>query len=305
MLLSVLCAFFIAATIGFCVLVLAPVKLSCSGSYAESGHHAAFYLSWFHPSVFRCDINGQDRTYSIVAFGRFRLFSSVSDAASEKVSGDGEGGVGQHPRETPVVEKSAPLDDREKPHGHSGAAGSTPRQEKPREEPRAETVDKEKAEAKEKKVDDESDSRRKGMFGFLKEPAVLRVKIFLLNTRWRRRILGWLRASVLRFFHIVSVSFFRLHVRLGLDDPSQTGKAFGYYIAARHALAGAGNSRKEILFEPVFDREIAEADGRIEISSSIARLCLPVVLAVLTFPHVHTLILLLRARKIRTDKKMS
>jgi hypothetical protein len=301
MLLSVLCAFLIAATICFCVLIFAPVKLSCSGSYTESEHHAAFYLSWFHPSVFRCDINGQDRTYSIVAFDRFRLFSSKRDEAAKKPSDKEECGADQTPHEKPVVEKSTPVDGQDKTYGHS-SAGPALTQEEPRVEPRAGTVDKEKS--KEKKFDDESGSRGKGLFGFLKEPAVLRVKLFLFNEKWRHKILRWLRASVVRFFHIVSVPCFTLHVKLGLGDPSQTGKAFGYYIAAKNALAVAGrNSRKEILFEPVFDREIVEADGRIEISSSIARLCLPVVLAVLTFPYVHTLILVLRARKIGMTKK--
>jgi Protein of unknown function (DUF2953) len=303
MLLSAILALCIFAALAFGVFIFAPVKISCSGSYTESEHDAAFYLSWFHPSVLRCDVNGQKRTFSIIALGRYRLFSSTQDETPKKAPDKGNGGADQVPRQEPVVEKSAPFDEREKSYGHS-SAGPIPRQEKPREEPRAETVDKEKA--KEKKLDDESGRRRKGVFGFLKEPAVLRVKIFLLNARWRRRILGWLRASAVRFFHIVSVSCFKIHVKLGLGDPSQTGKAFGYYIAAKYAFAGTGrNSRKEILFEPVFDREITEADGRIEISSSIARLCLPVVLAVLTFPYVHTLILLLRARKIRTDKKKS
>jgi hypothetical protein len=301
MLLSILLSLFIFAAVIFAVFLFAPIRLSCSGSYSESSQHAVFFVCWFHPNVLRCDINGKTKSFSLVALGRFRLFSSEEEKVPENPPGSSSSSTERFPDEKPVIEKSTPAGGREETYSHKSPqpdAGAEKSREKPKEKP----VDKEKKE----KPGEETGGETRRMFGFLQRPAVKRVRIFISDANWRNKIFRWLQASVVRFFHIVSVTCFRLHVKLGFSDPSDAGKAFGYYIAAKNALMDTGGRRShtEIIFEPVFDREMIEADGRLEISSSIARLCLPVVLAVLTFPVLHTLILYWKARRIGKKQKI-
>jgi hypothetical protein len=293
MLLSILIAIGAGAVLAFALLLCAPLRLSFAGSYTGQARGSELLLSWLHPSVLRCVFDGKKRSFSIIALGRFRVFSPEEDREQKTAPAPGTGGADRLPDDEPVMGKSTPPGGREKTHDHV-SKGPPPKQEKSHQKQRRELVDKDKK---------EKDDAGPGLFGFWKRPAVRRVMVFLRDAWWRNKIIRWLRASVIRFFHIVSVTQFRLHVRLGLGDPAALGRAFGYYIAVKNALTDTGararNSCKEILFEPVFDREIAEADARIEISSSVARLCLPVVLAAVTFPYFHTLILYLRARRLK------
>ena len=289
MLLSIFLAIVICGALVFAGFFFAPLKLSLSGTFKESARHFTSYLSWFHPAVLRCDIDGGKRSFSIIVFGRFRLFSSEDDASPYPTGYDETPGpvpvTGKQnkarlrPEEQAVVEKP-PVPDEADGQKAAHAAGPS--------DSGKSTVSG-KSSAKEKKK----------FFGFMHSQPVQRTLVIVRDASWRRKIFRWLIASIARFFHIVSVSRFKLYVRLGLSDPSRTGQAYGFFVAAKNALADNGNSRKEILFEPVFDSEIAEADGEIEISSSLARLCLPLVLAVATFPFLHTLMVYLRVKRIK------
>jgi len=278
----------------FAIILFAPVKLSFSGSFKETAHRIALYLSWFHPAFLRCTIDEKKRSFSIIAFGRYRLFSTEDDETPGSIPVSGNGGEDLRPEEKSVVEKSSVLDEQQKTFGHVSKEKG-PEAEEYEDAHTAGPSDKEKRTERGKG----SVKEKKKIFGFMDSQRVKRVLVFLRAASWRHAILRWLRASIVRFFHVVSVSRFRLYVKLGLSDPGRTGQAFGYYIAAKNALADVGNSRKEILFEPVFNQEIAEAEGAIEISSSLARLCLPLVLAVATFPYLRTLIVYWKVKRIK------
>lgn len=298
MLLSIVYAIclFVAAVI--IIFFIAPIKLSCSGSYSESTHHAVVYFSWFHPGMLRCEINEKKHSFSIIILGRWRVFSSQEARGADQGPGPNNETAETVPQEPPIVKKPLAKGDDEKPSGHF-SHGPRPVQEKPENvsQRKRDEIDKDEKE----KAKGASGEKTNTPSGFLQKPTVRRVKVLLSDAAWRNKIFRWLKGSAIRFFHIASVSCFRLHVTLGLGDPCQTGRIFGYYIAAKNALTDPRGSHKEILFEPVFDREIIEADGQLELSSSIARLCLPVVLAVLTFPFLHTGILLWKSKK--TGKK--
>jgi hypothetical protein len=296
MLLSILLAIVICGTLVFAGFLLAPLKLSLSGTFTESARHFTSYLSWLHPAVLRCDIDGGKRSFSIIVLGRFRLFSSEDDETPGPVPpGTGtRNGARLRPEEQTVVEKPRVPDEYQKSFEHDSntqraAAGGQKTAHAAGPSASGKSTAPGKGSAKEKKK----------VFGFIRSKPAKRALVIFRAASWRRKIFRWLIASIARFFHLVSVSRFRVHIRLGLDDPGRTGIAYGCYIAAKTALADNGNSRKEISFEPVFNAEIAEADGAIEISSSLARLCLPLFLAVATFPFLHTVMVYLRVKRIK------
>jgi hypothetical protein len=298
-------ALVICIALVFAIILLSPLTLSLSGSFRESARHFTSYLSWFHPVVCRCVIDGKKRSFSIIVFGRFRLFSSHEDEEPGPVPVSGKrGGDNLRPEEKAAVEKSDKIDEKEKTFGHASNKGGfdAGKYEDTK------TAGLGNADAKENKEHGTAFAKeKKKMFGFMDSQPVQRTMVVIRAAALRRKLFHWFVASVARFFHIVSVSRFRLHVRLGLNDPSTTGQAFGFYIAAKNALAAAGNSRKarkarkEIMFEPVFDSEIAEADGTIEISTSLARLCLPVVLTIATFPFLHTLMVYWKVKRVKAE----
>jgi hypothetical protein len=88
MFLSILCALCCALLAGCALLVFAPLRLLLSGSHRdadEAKNRPVVNFSWFHPAILRCDIEGgTDRSYLIVAFNRFRLFSPGEKEPSEE-----------------------------------------------------------------------------------------------------------------------------------------------------------------------------------------------------------------------------
>jgi hypothetical protein len=291
MFLSVFLALAICIIVLFIVLFFAPITLSCSGSYLETSRHISFLFSWFHPCVFRCAIDEENHSFSIVACNRFKLFSSEEDEAprAEPVLGKGSEDHGQ--QEKPVVEKSSPPDEKKQEYDR------VPPVKKPTPEKTAGNQGGEHVDNKE-----QAGRKKKKLFGFM-DPSqeVKRVLVFLRESSWRAKIFRWLCSSFVRFLHIISLSRYRVRIKAGLDDPGKTGEAFGYYIALKHVLFDTGNSRKEIVFEPDFTRDVLEAEGELEIATSMARLCLPVVLAIITFPFIHSFILYRRAKRIKTE----
>jgi hypothetical protein len=288
---SVILAIAICIIVLFIVLFFAPITLSCSGSYSETSHRISLLFSWFHPGVLRCAMDETNHSFSIVACNRFKLFSSEEDETPrvEPVFGKGSGKRGQ--QEKPVMEKSSSPQEKKQEYDHVPPA-IKPEPEKTAGKQGGEHVDnKEQARKKKKKL-----------FGFIApSPQVKRVLVFLRDSSWRAKIFRWLCSSFVRFLHIVSLSRYRLRIKAGLDDPGKTGEAFGYYIAFKHVLFTTGNPRKEIVFEPDFTHEVLETEGELEIATSVARLCLPVILAIITFPFIHSFILYRRAKRIKTE----
>jgi hypothetical protein len=235
-------------------------------------------------------MDGKNHSFSIVACNRFKLFSSEEDETprAEPVFGKGSGMRGL--QEKLVEEKSSPPDEKKQEYEHVPPA-IKPKPEKTDGKQGGEHVDNK----------DQARKEKKKLFGFMgPSPQVKRVLVFLRESSWRAKIFRWLCSSFVRFLHIISLSRYRLRVKAGLDDPGKTGEAFGYYIALKHVLFATGNSRKEIVFEPDFTHDVLEAEGELEIATSVARLCLPVVLAIITFPFIQTFILYRRAKRIKT-----
>jgi hypothetical protein len=113
MLLSIFLAIVICGALVFASFLFAPLTLSLSGSFKESARHFTSYVSWFHPAVFRCDVNGRKRSFSIIVFGRFKLFSSENDETPGPVPG-----TRLRPEKHEKVEKPSIPSRQQKPFEH-------------------------------------------------------------------------------------------------------------------------------------------------------------------------------------------
>jgi hypothetical protein len=260
------------------IILLAPVIVSCSGSVNKDSVSAEVLGWWLHPKAVKCVVDIRKKAVSVFAFGSFRIFSSLA-------------------RESPEGKKTvtlpADLAEDEKP-----GSQKQKRQEKAsftsQEQPHQTPEEHEKTPEEQMRDDAEIE---KPSFSEKLNP-LKKVLVFLKDPSFRAKIFRLLARTVHAVFRTVSLKKFTVRIKAGLFDPSLTGAAYGYYIGFKNMISTEKSSRAEILFEPVFNDEPFSAEGGIEISSSIARLCLPVVFAVLTFPYLHAYILYRRAKKI-------
>jgi hypothetical protein len=116
-----------------------------------------------------------------------------------------------------------------------------------------------------------------------------RYVFFVSNPSWRGKVLRWLLRVVRSFLHMVTFDRFAVSVRAGLEDPMLTGTITGLH----RAVCGAFVLRQPfaVRFEPVFMRNCFEGSGTIGLRTSMAQLLMPLVVAIATFPTLHTAIL--------------
>jgi hypothetical protein len=275
------------------IILLAPVTVACFGSVKESAAAVEIFGWWLHPKVLRCVFDIKKKAVIVFACGRFRIFSSGTREGPEKkgpvaplkdLSGD--------EKKEPLPElqqqkqqERASISSRELPH--------VPPEEQPEAEKHDETPE------EQNRVDAEGAAEKEKPSFSEKLVPLKKVMVFLKDSSFRAKILRWLGKTVKAIFRAISLRSVTARVKAGLLDPSLTGVAYGYFIGIKNMISTEKSSCKEILFEPVFDNEPFAAEGGIEISSSISRLCLPVVFAVLTFPYLHAYILYRKARKLK------
>jgi hypothetical protein len=271
---------FIAAAVFF-----APLSIKCFGSIQETVVKAGGLVSWFHPMVLRGVFDTEKNKFAVFVFGK-QLF--LKRKAAEK------------PPQAAVDQSASAIKTgsfkifgkRPEQHPDSTPSAHTARVDKDSAQPFSSPVEQGPASAKSSPVK-ASGGKGKTAFSAKMKP-LKKILVFLGNASFRGKTLRWLKRVVFAFFHIALVDF----VKAGFDDPSRTGAAYGYFIGLKHMLATAPGSKLDMVYEPVFDGAPLKAEGEIRVSSSIARLCFPIVLALITFPYVHAFILFRRARKI-------
>ncbi|HUI92290.1 MAG TPA: DUF2953 domain-containing protein [Chitinivibrionales bacterium] len=251
------------------IILFPPITIACSGSVKESSAAVAEVSGWWlHPKLLRCVFDFRKKAIIVLLLGRFRIFSSDSRKPPEEK---------EPPEPHPKMEEKKP---------------SVSHEEKPRsivqEHPHGE------------KIEEEEGAAEKGKRPFSDKLIPLKKAwVFLGDSSFRYKVLRWLLKLFLSLVGAVSFRIVSARVKAGLFDPALTGKAYGYFTGLRYALITEKSSCKEILFEPVFNDEPFSAEGGVALSSSMARLCLPIVFAVLTFPYLHAFILYRRSKKIK------
>jgi hypothetical protein len=292
MIFSILLAILAAFLAVSAIILLAPITVSCSGSIKEHSAAAAEILGWWlHPKVLKCVVDIKKKAASVYAFGSFRIFSSeVKESPEEKgpvvppkkLAGDEKKEPQPEPQRQELQERAS-ISSRELPHVTAAEQPKSEKYEEPREEKRQSDV--------------EGAGEKKPTFSEKLVP-LKKVLVFLKDPSFRLKIFRWLKRTIAAVFSAVSMRIAAARVKAGLFDPSLTGAAYGYFTGLQYMVSTEKSWLREIQFEPVFNDEPFSAEGRVELSSSMARLCLPVIFAVLTFPYLHAYILYRKTKKI-------
>jgi hypothetical protein len=132
---------------------------------------------------------------------------------------------------------------------------------------------------------------RKSKFFFFIHQQKTGMKLY----RWGLRVIKLL-------FTMVKFDLFSCRTRLGLDDPAEMGKIYGYFIALKNGLGIDGKRKIDLTMEPVFEKTLFELQGRIQVHTSLFRALIPVAAAVCTFPYLSTFIVWRKFKKSGSRK---
>jgi len=286
MLLSIVAIIIISLFLLFCLIIVAPLTFDCTCQY-DNSLKAKAVLSYIHPLILKCNIDTDTNIVTVFLFHRIKIFSCALSDEEEKADSMKSDNV---TTEAETVHQESSETHKEETHtetftDNTTAQSHTIKQTNEKTEPRQNSADKKSP----------KETKKSGFFNL---KTFKRIFVFIGNAQWRSIILVWLKKSVFRFFRVLSVPLLSAHIKAGFDDPSKTGIYFGYYIAGINMLANINNKRRHIVYEPDFTAESFSTHGQLRVSTSIVRLVLPFVLAIVTFPYLRTIRLIFRARKI-------
>ncbi|MBN1577125.1 MAG: DUF2953 domain-containing protein [Chitinispirillaceae bacterium] len=123
-----------------------------------------------------------------------------------------------------------------------------------------------------------------------------RYLFFIGNGAWRAKAVQWILRVARTLFSIVRFDRFQASVRAGVEDPMLTGTIAGLHRAAVYGLTM--RQPYIISFEPVFMTNHFEFSVVLRAGTSLSRLLVPIVVAIVTFPAMHTLWLVWRLYRI-------
>lgn len=124
---------------------------------------------------------------------------------------------------------------------------------------------------------------------------------FLKEKKLVGKILKWISRITKKI--LIIFSFKRLHIetKAGVEDPALLGKIYGYIEAVKYGLNSGKNFRLE--FTPVFMQNYLECRGSVSLRSSLWRLLLPMIIAVVSFPYLSTLVVWLRYKYFNKNRR--
>jgi hypothetical protein len=262
-------------TIGTIVLIvaatamIAPFSLHMRCRFVQGSNTALVRACWLHPAVFLATYDILRRELVVRVLGRRRKASDDAEPApppapivpASNGGAPGSGASGGTRSGTPDLDKREPSPAPAAPSASRSAPG-------PAMEPHRRAFD--------------PPGRLRSFWNSLRANRVLFV---LRQTDFRRAALRWAMRGIARFFGILKLDECSFRITGNLENPAVTGKVYGYIEALRHALVSRARRRLEIIFTPVFDRDILEVEGDVRLRTSAARLLSPMAAAACTFPY--------------------
>jgi hypothetical protein len=256
------------ALIAVAAALIAPLSLRMRCRFVQGGATAMVRACWLHPAVFLATFDILRRELVVRVFGRRRRPTENAPAPQSTPMAPASGDDARGPRATADARSNAPgIDARESapPPPSGSAARAAP--EKP-DEPKRRAFD------------------PLGRLRAFRDSLRANRALFVLRQiNFRRAALRWAMRGIARFFSILKLDKCSLRITGNLEDPAFTGKLYGYVEALRHALVSRAGRSLDIIFTPVFDRDIIEVEGDVRLRTSAARLLTPVAAAVFTFPY--------------------
>ncbi|MBD3392115.1 MAG: hypothetical protein GF418_08560 [Chitinivibrionales bacterium] len=310
MLLWIFAIVFFCALLAAAIIAFSPLRFWFEGSMQDQEEPAfKVRIYWLHPAVLRAGYDSKSGRFETVVLNRFGQKkptegppqpSKPPGHEEEQKAPLSEAAVSPGPAEERISARApAPEED-------------TPRRRWPRVGPAAEEdrAARPGADAPEPEkpgefpapgpppLEEETEQPRKKRASLRQRFEQNRVVFLLRQKRLRRGVLRCIGSVLRAVLAVVRFERCAVRVRAGSDNPAGLGKAYGYFIGMRNALAL--HQRKDITlgFDPVFNRgEVFEFEGSIRAGTSLARVLYPVLVLVVTLPYLSAFLTWRRMKK--------
>jgi hypothetical protein len=278
--------FFILCLIagGTLIFALAPLTFTAEIEISAEGHSGVMHAQWLHPWIVQWKYYVEQRRSEVMVLGKTRMFPD-KDRLETK------------PEKTPVPDRNKRVPVAELPVGTAGIASC---KELLIEEDLRIEKKQEKTYQSTETADTDKPSDPRGS-GWHKVRHVYSILHDVNNRRAFAKALRWCRRTLGLFFKMIRFYRFRLHAKAGTGDPAETGKIYGYYTALDKFIFSR-HQNVDVRLTPEFSIETFECCGSIAVRTSFARVLLPLLTALVTFPYLAAYFVWRRLKKIKSLK---
>lgn len=289
--LAVLLWITLAASILLLAAVAAPIRVSCKAVYTEEGsdtelNAAACYL---HPAILRAEYSSADEQVKFFILGSERKSGGGKDDKDDqdiRAEDTGANSINADDTDTEDLDigsidiedidaDSINIDDADTKENIDAAGNDT--------DSNPDT------DAKEEKPF--SLSKIKSTIGDIKRNRFYKI---ISNKPMRKKLLRWLKRSFSHVTRAVSFEKFKLHARIGLQDPATLGRIYGCVSAAQSALTPR-RYNIDLSIEPIFTEKRLDIDLELRIKTTLSIILWQLIMIAATFPY-------LRVRKTLKSK---
>lgn len=294
----------LAASTAFLILIASPIRLSVKAAFREDGHdedkhHTEFsaLTYYIHPLVLRLEYSSEYEHTRLVILG---FKKSLGGAGQQNTADDAtdtngintdnadtadnqdtaqDNGINTYDTDDIDTDSINPENTRDNGINTDGTAtDDTNTNGIDTENPRDETVN---TAAKERPT---LLSRIRTRINGIKRNRVYRI---LRDKPLRAKLFRWLKRSAACALRTVSFERIKLHARVGVGthNPALLGKIYGYFFAAKSALAIRKRSGVDLAMEPVFTESCFNVDSEATLKTSLSEALWLLTVALGTFPY--------------------
>lgn len=153
---------------------------------------------------------------------------------------------------------------------------------------------------KEEPVEKETEETRKTGFFTQFEKWKKMYRFVIGQKKIARKGIKWTLRFFKRVLKVIRFDYFAVNIKAGFEDPTYAGILYGIFTGIYHSLDIEDNRLARMNFEPSFENEFSfKFDGAVGIRTSLFRIFIPVIEAILLFPYVSAFILWRRTKKFK------
>jgi len=279
-LLSILCL--IAA--GVLIAALSPLTFTAEIKVSAEGQSGVIHAQWLHPWIVRWKHDVEQRRSEVIVLGKTRLFQ---DRDESKIK----------PEKGPIPNRNKKASAAAQPGRNVDAASC----KESLIEGNLRIEKKQKKTYRQNGTVDGEKPAYTGDGGWQKVKHVYSILRDVNNRRAFAKALRWFKRTLGLFFKMIRFYRFRLHVKAGTGDPAETGMIYGYFMSLDRFIFSL-HQNVDVRFSPEFSSDTFECCGSIAVRTSFARVLLPLLTALVTFPYLTAYFVLRRYKKNKSSK---
>ncbi len=307
MIIRLILIFFCIGLSLFFALCLSPIVFIFDSRNRER-HFALLSVNFINPHILKFSYSFITKKYRIILFNKFNLGSSKQQIDDENKSDDNSNN-----KETDINVQNRGKDSYDKSSQVDLQSESLNEHQPIEKDASYKKATQEKKDQIHKRSEEKDSTikKTKGEKRFFKrvqakiENLKIIIKFSIGQKKFAEKIIRWLGKTISKLLKLAKFNRLSLYIKAGFSDPALTGALHGFFTGIFHGFEIEQNRYLNLEFEPVFDnKDVFEFESGIIIKTSVARILIPLLTALFSFPYISAYLFWRQFKKLKAGLEM-